>query len=384
MSIARSPVTQPDEATPIRVMIVDDSAVVRGIFRRTLEAEPGIAVVSTANHGQAAVDKLARNPVDVILLDIEMPIMDGMTALPKMLDVDPTVQVIMASTLTQRNADISIRALAAGAADYIPKPVAKHEIHSSENFKRELLGKVKALARARRASQRAAPRATAPRESARHGMPGGSVVQAQASDIALRASSKAKPEILCIGSSTGGPKALISDLGQLGTKFDLPILITQHMPKTFTSILAQHIGKAARRPSAEAVDGEPIERGRIYVAPGERHMLIELRVGRPSIRIDDGPAENFCKPAVDPMLRSAASSYEERLLTQILTGMGHDGLAGGEAVVETGGTIIAQDEASSVVWGMPGAVATAGMCSAVIPLSEFAMRINMLVRRSST
>ncbi len=382
MALAPSATTRLNEAAPIRVMVVDDSAVVRGIFRRTLEADPAILVVSSVNHGKAAVDSMARNPVDVVVLDIEMPVMDGMTALPKLLEVDPTVQVIMASTLTQRNADISIKALAAGAADYIPKPVAKHEIHSSEGFKRDLLGKVKALAHAKRGGRRPVAGAAANKQPVR--LSPASDPAGPGLGVTLRPASTAKPEILCIGSSTGGPHALIAVLGQLGARFELPILITQHMPKTFTGILAQHLGKSAQRPSAEAVDGETVEKGRIYVAPGEQHMLIENRNGRASLRLDDGPPENYCKPAVDPMLRSAAPIYKQKLLTVILTGMGHDGLAGGKNVIETGGTVIAQDEPSSVVWGMPGAVANAGLCSAVIPLDEIAMHINRFVGRSST
>ncbi len=379
MALAPSATTRLNEAAPIRVMVVDDSAVVRGIFRRTLEAEPAISVVASVNNGQAAVDSLARVSVDVVLLDIEMPVMDGLTALPKLLGIDPTIQVIMASTLTQRNADISFKALAAGAADYIPKPVAKHEIQGSDEFQRSLLNKVKTLARTKRANRRAQARPAAGDRPARPS-PGSARPR---SDLVLRSPSTAKPEILCIGSSTGGPQALNTVLAKLGENFELPILITQHMPKTFTSILAQHLGRTARRPCAEAVDGEMVENGRIYVAPGEQHMLIEHRNGRTSLRLDDGPPENFCKPAVDPMLRSVAPIYRQKLLTVILTGMGHDGLAGGKSVIETGGTVIAQDEASSVVWGMPGAVANAGLCSAVIPLDEIAMRINRFVGRSS-
>ncbi len=381
MSIAPARNTQPEDDAPIRVMVVDDSAVVRGIFRRTLEADPDITVVASAGHGQAAIDGLKRRKVDVILLDIEMPVMDGMTALPKLLEIDPGVQIIMASTLTQRNADISIKALAAGAADYIPKPAARQAIHGSHDFKRELLEKVKALSHAKRADRR---RNSGPARHAPVARPETAGSAAPGSGLALRDASKSKPEILCIGSSTGGPKALIAILENLGPKFDLPILITQHMPKTFTSILAEHLGRSSGRPSAEAVDGETIERGRIYVAPGERHMLIEKRHGRPSLRLNDGPPENYCKPAVDPMLRSAASIYKDRLVTLVLTGMGHDGLVGGKAVIETGGTIIAQDQESSVVWGMPGAVANAGLCSAVIPLNEIAVHLNRLVGRSAT
>ena len=297
----------------------------------------------------------------------------------QLLKIDPTVQVIMASTLTQKNAAISFKALSAGAADYIPKPVAKHEIHSSDSFKRDLLAKVKALANSRRGGRDPVTTAAANNQPVRLSPKGGTPKPEP--NVTLRPASTAKPEILCIGSSTGGPQALITVLGQLGAKFDLPILITQHMPKTFTGILAQHLGKAAQRPSAEAVDGETIENGRIYVAPGETHMLIENTGGHPSLRLDDGAPENYCKPAVDPMLRSAVPIYKQKLLAVILTGMGHDGLGGGRNVVEAGGTVVAQDEASSVVWGMPGAVATAGLCSAVIPLSEIAMHINRLLGR---
>ncbi len=252
----------------------------------------------------------------------------------------------------------------------------------SEDFKRDLLGKVKALAHSKRGSRRRAAGAAANKQPVRLSPARGSA--GPGLGVTLRPASTAKPEILCIGSSTGGPQALIAVLGRLGAEFDLPILITQHMPKTFTSILAQHLGKSAQRPSAEAVDGEAIEKGRIYVAPGEQHMLIEYCDGRASLRLDDGPPENYCKPSVDPMLRTAAPIYKRKLLTLILTGMGHDGLGGGKDVIEVGGTVIAQDEASSVVWGMPGAVATAGLCSAVLPLDQIAMHINRFVGRSST
>ncbi len=345
---------------PYRVMVVDDSAVIRGIFRRTLEVDPQISVVASVNNGQFAVDTLARQSVDVIVLDIEMPVMDGLTALPLLLEIDPDVEVIMASTLTQRNADVSLKALSAGATDYIPKPTAKHEIHSAESFKRELVDKVKALGQSRRMRARAndlgekantsiAKAAAAPQAPA-------------SSEIELRQLSPFKPEILCIGSSTGGPKALIEVLTGLKGNFNLPIVITQHMPKTFTGILAEHIDRISDHECAEGINGEPIKAGRIYVAPGGQHMLIAGNRTEPTIRIDDGPAENFCKPAVDPMLRSVAKCYGNQILTVILTGMGKDGLDGGRSVVEAGGNIIAQDEETSIVWGMPGAVANCSIC----------------------
>ena len=369
-----------------RVMLVDDSAVVRGIFRRTLEVDPEIRIVATAGNGQQAIDALGRESVDVVVLDIEMPVMDGMTALPKLLEIDPAVKVIIASTLTQANADISLRALAEGAADYIPKPVARHAIHSAESFKRELVDKVEALGHARQVrsapgsspSRGALGRSTATTEAKAGPQETGPIARR----FTLRTPSAVAPRVVCIGSSTGGPQALMEVLKELKGDFNLPILITQHMPKAFTAILAEHLKKAANRPSAEGVDGEPIEQGHIYVAPGGLHMAVATNNGRPVIRLDDGPPESFCKPAVDPMLRSAAEVYGNHLLTVILTGMGHDGLAGGKVVVEAGGTLIAQDEASSVVWGMPGAVTNAGLCSAVVPLSDVALSINRLARKS--
>jgi two-component system chemotaxis response regulator CheB len=189
------------------------------------------------------------------------------------------------------------------------------------------------------------------------------------------------PKILCIGSSTGGPQALMTVIGALKGGVELPILITQHMPKTFTGILAEHLKKIWGRPCAEGVEGEPLLPGHIYIAPGERHMEVGGDRDKPVIRITNGPPENFCKPAVDPMLRSVVRIYGGHILTVILTGMGHDGLVGGQAVVDAGGTVVAQDEATSVVWGMPGAVATAGICASVVPLHSVAGEIKKLCGR---
>jgi len=349
-------------------MLVDDSAVIRGLCKRILEKDPEIEVVATAGNGQHAVDMAGRHDVDVVILDIEMPVMDGLTALPKILAARPGVRVVMSSTLTARNADVSLRALALGASDYVPKPTSTTGISEGEAFQRELVSKVKTLAAAKRGGARAAAGGARPRLYADEA-------------IVLRKPSLVAPRILAIGSSTGGPQALGHLLGALKKTVPLPILITQHMPRTFTTILAQHIGQASGLESHEGVDGEPVRAGSVYVAPGGCHMLVEGNAAQPTIRLDDGPPENFCKPAVDPMLRSIAKVYGPAVLVVILTGMGQDGLKGSQAVVAAGGTIMAQDAETSVVWGMPGAVATGGVCSAVLPLSGIADYVRRIVSR---
>jgi two-component system chemotaxis response regulator CheB len=366
-------------AQPVRVMVVDDSAVIRGLISKALETDPGVKVVSTASNGQMAVEVASRSNVEVAVLDIEMPVMDGITALPKLLAARPGLQVVMASTLTRKNADISLKALAAGAADYVAKP-SSSELVSAEDFKRELTAKVKALGQAYRRkhpeSATAAP--TVARRSFVPAVPAG-----PPAPIKLRAEATIQPEILAIGSSTGGPQALFKVLGGLGGRSDLPILVTQHMPATFTAILAEHIAQASRIPTAEARDGEPVLGGRIYVAPGDIHMTVAVEDGKKLIRLMKSAPENFCRPAVDPMLRSVAAAYGARSMVLILTGMGSDGQKGAAAVVAAGGSVVAQDEATSVVWGMPGAVAKTGLCSAVLPLPEIAPYLRRLAMRSA-
>ena len=354
-------------------MIVDDSAVIRGLLARALEADPEIEIVSTVADGEQALAALKRKSVDVVVLDIEMPVMDGMTALPKMLAQDPTVKVIMASTLTAKNAEISLQALSAGAADYIPKPTSTGALCSATDFNRELVSKVKALGFARRGKRpgtragagavKPAPKANAP--------------------IMLRSPSTARPRALAIGSSTGGPQALFELFSNLDKGLDVPILVTQHMPPTFTAILAQTIGRQSGYPTSEAEDGEAVARGHVYVAPGGFHMLVAGTDADRRIRLTQDAPENFCRPAVDPMLRSLAEAYHD-VLAVILTGMGTDGVNGGRGIIDAGGAVIAQDEASSVVWGMPGAVAAAGLCSAVLSMERIAPYVNRIMTGSHT
>ena len=349
----------------IRVMVVDDSAVVRGLLVRTLEQDPAIKVLASVSNGALALRAQERHDVDVIVLDIEMPVMDGMTALPKLLSADPDVKIIIASTLTMHNAKISLEALAKGASDYIPKPGSGIHLSTAEEFKRTLVDKIKALA----GKGPPAPATPSASHDAAH----------KASDITLRPYGKAAPRILSIGSSTGGPQALLKLFGALRSSIQLPIFITQHMPPNFTTMMAQHLAKASGLPSAEGKDGEIVEPGRIYVAPGDYHMRAVRSGAKIAIRLDQGPPVNYCRPSVDPMLTSLVDVYGPSVLTVILTGMGHDGRDGCETVVKAGGSVIAQDEKTSVVWGMPGAAAAASVCSAVLPIDAIPNEIGAVV-----
>ncbi len=364
---------------PYRLMVVDDSAVIRGLIIRAFELDPEITVVASASNGEMALNALERHDVEIVVLDIEMPVMDGLTALPRLLAAKPGLKVIIASTLTRRGADITMRALAAGAADYLTKP-AISVIIGADEFTRELVAKVKALGESSRGiialkHLRARPPALRRTEELAPDHPLRRV-------IALRPMSRDLPEAVAIGSSTGGPQALFRVLGALRGAVSQPIFITQHMPATFTAILAEHIGRASGFFATEATDGEPVRAGQVYIAPGDFHMTVEQTApGQRVVRIGQGPPENFCRPSVDPMLRSLAAAYGPRLLCLMLTGMGKDGLGGSKAVVEAGGTVIAQDEATSVVWGMPGSVAQAGLCSAVLPLGEIGPFVCRMVAR---
>ena len=407
------------DSQPLRVMIVDDSSVVRGLLSRMLETQPDVEIVASVSDGQMAVNAVRRAPVDVVILDIEMPRMDGLTALPLMLEARPGIQIIVASTLTEKNAEISLRALERGAADYLTKPTSAHGLGSMEAFNRQLVEKVIALGYANRESGRPAwsakaapPRRITPspdykpssrpsdrqyRPSVRPGRPKVRVIErstkemdetriftrAEPKEIVLRAAGKTRPEIITVGSSTGGPQALFQLLRDIGLNPGVPIMITQHMPPTFTKILAEHAARASGLPCREAEDGEPVERGQVYIAPGDFHMLVEVRDDRPVIAINQDPAVNFCRPAVDPMLQSVVELYGSRILNIILTGMGSDGMLGSQAVADAGGTVIAQDELTSVVWGMPGAVATRGLCSAVLPVDQIGGHVRKFIMRSA-
>ena len=357
----------------LRVMVVDDAVVVRGLFSRWIEAEPDLELAAALRTGRQAVDQLERADPDVVVLDIDMPELDGLAALPLLLDKKRDLVVIMASTLTRRNAEISLKALSLGAADYIPKPAGSHAVAGSPAFRRELLEKIRGLGRRTKRLSVAKPRPSEGRTALR---PAGEPVAAKPM---LRPMPTTPPRVLLIGASTGGPQALNTVMARLDGVYErAPVLITQHMPPTFTAILAEHLARIAKRPVHEARDGEEINAGTVYLAPGGRHMQVARRGGVAVVALDDGPPVHFCKPAVDPLFASAAQAWGPKVMALVLTGMGTDGLTGAQAVIDGGGHVLAQDEETSVIWGMPGQVARAGLCSAVLPLDEIAPRLNRL------
>jgi two-component system chemotaxis response regulator CheB len=348
---------------PVRVMLCDDSAVIRSILGRVLAADAGIDVVARASNGQDALNQIKAKPdlAEVLVLDIEMPEMDGLTALPLLLKASPALRILIASTLSTRGAATTLEALRLGAVDYVPKPSAA-ALSGDLDFQRELLEKIRGLKR-----------------------PPPSPGQSPPHLIALRPPSRVRPLLLAIGSSTGGPQALTALLqalySQLGPNgLGVPAVLTQHMPPSFTPLLADQLTRLGGLPCAEAVDGAPLKPGRLHIAPGGRHLLVVRGPEGLSAKLDDGPAENFCRPSVDPMLRSATAACDGKVLMLMLTGMGHDGLVGTQTLIAAGGTALAQDEASSVVWGMPGAIARAGLCQAVLPLQAMAERAAHLLR----
>ena len=364
----------------IRVMIVDDAIVVRGLLLRWIEAEAGLQVVASLRSGREAIEQVERANPDVVILDVDMPDIDGITALPRLFEKRRDLVVIMSSTLTRRNAEVSLRALSLGAADYVPKPESTREITSSASFRRDLIEKIRALGARRRQrlnSARSLPWAVpaiGPRSR-----PLADVELSDSVAFKLRPFAAVPPRVLLIGSSTGGPQALGAIVGGIGNVIDqVPVLITQHMPPTFTTILAEILERASGRPAQEATDGEALRPGRIYIAPGGRHMKAVRRNNVPVVALDDGPPINFCKPAVDPMFSSAATAWAGANLALVLTGMGSDGTRGAADLVAAGGSVIAQDEETSVVWGMPGSVAKAGLCSAVLPVEQIGAKLTNL------
>ena len=396
MSVAATlapPVPTTTAQDPIRVMVVDDAVVVRGLVSRWIDEEPGLKTVASLRTGREAIDQVARVNPDVVILDIEMPDVDGLTALPQLLERKRDLVVIMASTLTRRNAEVSLKALSLGAADYIPKPASNREVTTSTTFRRELVEKVRQLGSRRKRLAPPTPASAEPRARAPFSVPKEPGVAPRTKfsvaepgraapaplhggDVKLRPFSNVAPRVLLIGSSTGGPQALTALVARIAPVFDrAPVLITQHMPPTFTTILAEHLARASGRNAHEAIDGEPIMPGTIYLAPGGRHMTVAKRNNQPAISLNDGPLVNFCRPAVDPLFSTAAQTWGGAILATVLTGMGSDGARGAEEIVAAGGSVIAQDEATSVVWGMPGAAAHAGVCSAVLPLDQIGPKI---------
>lgn len=342
----------------VRVLVVDDSVVVRRLVVQALESDPQIEVVGTAANGALAQTKQEQLQPDLITMDIEMPVMDGVEAVRELRRRGVRVPIIMFSTLTERGAVATLDALAAGATDYMTKPVASGTAAQSlAAVTEELCRKVRGLGGARVAG--GAPRlaAPAPARAPRTRSAGPTPTTAI--------------QAVVVGSSTGGPEALSTLVGALAEPLPVPVFIAQHMPPLFTAQLAGRLDRLGAATVVEATDGQLPVPGTIYIAPGDRHL--ELRVdsaNRTVIGVTSGPPENFCRPAVDVLFRSAAVRYGAALLGVVLTGMGADGRVGSGAIVRAGGTVFAQDEPSSVVWGMPGAVVGAGFAHRILPIGE--------------
>jgi two-component system, chemotaxis family, protein-glutamate methylesterase/glutaminase len=363
---------------PIRVMIVDDAIVVRRLLARWIDAEPDLTVAACLRTGREAVEQLEKVNPDVVVLDVEMPELDGISALPLLLRKKRNLVVIMASALTRRCAEVSLRALSLGAADYVPKPEVATDVATSAAFQRELIEKIRSL------GGRDRERMGYWRSQAATARPDRGPVAAEVPAFALRPFARVVPQAVVIGASTGGPQALTTLIQQLAATLErAPVLITQHMPATFTTVLAEHLARISGRRVREAEHGEAVTAGGVYLAPGGRHMRVARGGNGISIALGDDPPINFCKPAVDPLLASAAASWGAGALAVILTGMGADGAEGAHKIVAAGGSVIAQNEATSAVWGMPRAVAQAGLCSAVLPLAEIATVVNRLFSRGA-
>jgi two-component system chemotaxis response regulator CheB len=354
---------------PIRVLVVDDSIVVRKIVTDVLSQDPGIEVVGTAVNGKLAVGKVEQLKPDLVTMDIEMPEMNGIQAVAAIRALAGgggagraigRVPIIMFSTLTERGASATLDALSAGANDYVTKPANVGSVaQSMESVREQLIPKIKALTG--RPVTSGPARAAAPLAPVRPAPPRTTPVE--------------KPAILVIGSSTGGPEALAKVLPALPASLPVPVLLVQHMPPVFTRQFAQRLDRLSALRVVEALDGTPLAPGTVHLAPGDHHLTIRTSPRGNATMLTQGPPENFCRPAVDPLFRSAVDAYKGAVLAVVLTGMGSDGRLGAARIREAGGTVVVQDQATSVVWGMPGAIASAGLADEILPLDRIAETI---------
>lgn len=346
---------------PIRVLIVDDSATIRGILSSTLSADPDLQVAGTAVNGQAALTAIAAAPPDIVLLDVEMPVLDGIATLRAIRKTHPKLPVLMFSSLTDRGTKATLDALLAGANDYAAKPAGLEPAAVAARIREEVVAKIKALARR--------PKPTA-----------GAVAPV------LRPATPARREPLrgiVIAVSTGGPAALAEVLPAFASRAQVPIVIVQHMPAFFTPQLAERLSRSCGVSVREAEADQDILPGDVLLAPGGRHLSVVGTATAPRARLSDDPPENFCRPSADVLFRSAARVWTGGTLGIVLTGMGRDGLLGSRAIVEAGGEVIAQDEFTSVVWGMPGEVVRAGLADAVLPLEQIGADVGLRLERRS-
>jgi two-component system chemotaxis response regulator CheB len=362
-------------ADRLKVLIVDDSAVIRRIIGEAVSSDPDLELVGTAANGRIALERIGQLAVDLVTLDVEMPDMDGLATLREIRKIQPLLPVVMFSSLTERGARTTIEALTAGASDYVCKPrIAGGGPEAAlKQVKQELLPRLRVLgarARARRSSSPTMILSPLPSSAPAPPPPVAAAPRAR----------EARAEILVIGVSTGGPGALGDLLPRIPATFPLPILITQHMPPLFTKLLAERLSENCRLRVEEARQGRALEPGLVLIAPGDFHMVVRKQTGPGVVGLNQGPQENGCRPAVDPMFRSAADLYGPGVLGFILTGMGNDGLRGATSIKEKGGRVWVQDEASSVVWSMPGAVYRAGLADRVANLKDLADALDRLIK----
>jgi two-component system chemotaxis response regulator CheB len=345
---------------PIRVMVVDDSVVVRKIVTDVLSADPDIEVVGTAVNGKIAVGKVEQLKPDLVTMDIEMPEMNGIEAVRAIRATRNRVPIVMFSTLTERGASATLDALSAGANEYVTKPANVGSVSQSmESVREQLIPKIKALTgRPVTVGPAAAPPPLPPRPAVARTGPG------------------KKPAVLVIGSSTGGPEALAQVLPKLPANLPVPVLLVQHMPPVFTRQFAQRLDRLSPLRVVEAADGSPLVPGTAHLAPGDHHLVVRSTARGLQTGLNQGPPENFCRPAVDPLFRSAVTAYDGAVLALVLTGMGSDGRNGAAEIRAAGGTVLVQDQATSVVWGMPGAIAQAGLADEILPLDRIPDAIN--------
>ena len=333
----------------IRVLVVDDSAVVRRLVSTSLTLDPEIEVVGAAVNGREAIGLVDSLAPDAVTLDIEMPELDGLGALDTIRRRHPRLPIVMFSTLTERGATKTLEALSLGASDFVTKPSnTTNMAESITSVREQLIPKIKALCGVRRVASTAPP------------------------VVRVAPAAGRRPEVLLVGCSTGGPDALARVLEELPASLPVPVLVVQHMPPLFTAMFAERLDRVAALPVREAADGDPVVAGGVLIAPGGRHLTVRRSMGAVRVVLDDGPPENFCRPAVDTLFRSAADVYGGNAVAAVLTGMGQDGLVGCRLLADAGARIVVQDEASSVVWGMPGAVAGAGLAHEVLPLDAIA------------
>lgn len=348
-----------------RILIVDDAVVFRRLVAEALASDPELEVVGTAANGKIALAKLTQVNLDLVILDVEMPEMDGLTTLRELRRTHPRLPVILFSALTERGAAVTLEGLALGASDYFTKPSNLGGLDASMQVIREqMIPEIKALCAgaAHRALRGGSlPGVAPPRPTTRSGM----------------------IEVVAIGTSTGGPNALAEVFAGLPADFPVPLLIVQHMPPTFTRLLAERLTAQYALRVDEGRSGAVPQPGQAWVAPGDHHMIVVRDGTQVRLLVHQDPPENSCRPAVDVLFRSVAQAYGGKCLAVVLTGMGQDGLRGCEAIRAAGGQVLAQDEATSVVWGIPGAVARAGLADRVIPLSLVSAEVMTRVRRGA-